>query len=325
MVQRGDFMGYEIRQRFLTDKPTGDNRPNNPLNAKGCVLHSTANQGATDENHFTYFENAYRGASAHVFIDWDSITQIIPWDERAWHAGATANTTLLGIELCEPKGYDPAKFREVWNRGVWCFAHVMLNICGIRTITPYNLPSHKEISDRYPKETNHQDPVAYFKTYGKTVDMFRAEVQEMINTMLNGEVINVEAFNGTLKVTATTLNIRTAPNTTSTILGTVANGELLTGVGKVDGWYKVIFAGTEAYASGTYLEVVPEPTPEPVVNNDPFLDWANVADWAKPAVAAMKELGIMSGEDGNFNPQGYLTREQAAKVIYNTLKVMGKV
>jgi hypothetical protein len=40
--------------------------------------------------------------------------------------------------------------------------------------------SHDEVSKRW-HETNHTDPVAYFAQYGKTVDAFRREVQEVLD------------------------------------------------------------------------------------------------------------------------------------------------
>jgi peptidoglycan hydrolase-like protein with peptidoglycan-binding domain len=46
--------------------------------------------------------------------------------------------------------------------------------------------SHAEVSQKWG-ETNHSDPIAYFAKFGKTVDMFREEVQSEINSMLTGE------------------------------------------------------------------------------------------------------------------------------------------
>ena len=48
-----------------------------------------------------------------------------------------------------------------------------------------NLISHAEVSAKW-HETNHTDPVSYFAEYGKSVDDFRADVQEAINNKLNG-------------------------------------------------------------------------------------------------------------------------------------------
>lgn len=165
---------YPIKVDLLTR-----NRSHKPLKPIGMVLHSTATDGASDEAEIKYFNSADRQASAHAFIDEDSITQCIPLTERGWHAGATANSKFIGIELCEPKGKDIAKFNEIYKRAVWYFAYIFVNVLKIKTVTKNNLMSHAEVSDKWG-ETNHTDPVAYFKEYGKTVDGFRKDVQATI-------------------------------------------------------------------------------------------------------------------------------------------------
>jgi N-acetylmuramoyl-L-alanine amidase CwlA len=180
---------YIVNQKFITN-----NRSYSKFKPEGIVLHSTANEGGTDEMHYVYFNSKNRGASAHDFIDWDSITQLIPHDERAGHAGYTANRRYLGFELCEPKGYNPIQFQEVWKRATWRFADVFINELKIYKVTKENLPSHKEISDKYPTQTDHQDPVAYFKKYGKTVDDFRSDVQKEIDNMINKEEDDMTYF-----------------------------------------------------------------------------------------------------------------------------------
>ncbi|MFL0267219.1 peptidoglycan recognition protein family protein [Candidatus Clostridium radicumherbarum] len=173
-------MAYTINQRFISM-----NRSNIQLKPIGTVVHETSDPGATDENEFNYFNSGNRGASAHAFVDKDSITQTIPWDEQSWHAGPTANTNFIGIELCH---YDDAEgFKEVWLRAVWLFAYVHVFIIKRFPITKFNLMSHAEVSEKW-HETNHTDPVSYFEKFGKTVDDFRNEVQLEIDKMLNQQL-----------------------------------------------------------------------------------------------------------------------------------------
>ena len=51
------------------------------------------------------------------------------------------------------------------------------------------------------------------------------------------------------------------------------------------------------------------------VSSDKFADDDKIADYAKEAVYAMKEAGILSGADGYYNPVNALTRAESAKVI----------
>ena len=53
-----------------------------------------------------------------------------------------------------------------------------------------------------------------------------------------------------------------------------------------------------------------------------LLDMDTVSDYAKPYVLAAYDLGIISGDtDGNFNPNNFATRQEAAKMIYGMLDV----
>lgn len=51
-----------------------------------------------------------------------------------------------------------------------------------------------------------------------------------------------------------------------------------------------------------------------------FSDGNEIADYAKEAVGRMQTAGIISGyEDNSFRPNGFATRAEAAKIIYETL------
>lgn len=81
------------------------------------VFHYTANDGDTDENNAKYFKAVHRGASAHYFIDEDSVTQVVKDEDTAWHCGdnqkytnggakmkgKVKNVNSIGIELCSDK------------------------------------------------------------------------------------------------------------------------------------------------------------------------------------------------------------------------------
>jgi peptidoglycan hydrolase-like protein with peptidoglycan-binding domain len=165
---------YNINEQLISS-----NRSYTAFTPQGMVVHCTDTPGDSDELERTAFNNhpEFR-ASAHAFIDSDSKTQCVPTNEKAWHGGPTANSLYLGVELCMAN--NAVEFQEIWNRAVWLFANWMKNVVHINTITTDNLLSHAEVSERWG-ETDHMDPVSYFAKYGKTVDMFRAEVQAAMN------------------------------------------------------------------------------------------------------------------------------------------------
>lgn len=75
---------------------------------KYIVIHYTGNDGDTDENNGTYFKNNVVKASAHYFVDDDSITQSVPDNYVAYHCGASTykhatcrNANSIGIEICD--------------------------------------------------------------------------------------------------------------------------------------------------------------------------------------------------------------------------------
>lgn len=169
-------------------KLIGNNRSDSRLSPIGIVVHETATPGATAEREYQYFNSADRGASAHAFVDWEDVIQTIPYDEVAWHAGPTANSRYIGIELCRPSGHDPEKFGRVWNNAVSLFADLFREH-GFGEVTVDNLLSHAEVSSRW-RESDHTDPVGYFAEYGKTVNDFRDAVQNELNGGYDMEVFN---------------------------------------------------------------------------------------------------------------------------------------
>jgi len=87
-------------------------------NIIGITNHNTGNSalGATDTSHANYFqdvENAdQKYVGAHLFVDCDSITQILPLNEVAYHAAdgkGNGNYHTLSIEICENKDNEIAE------------------------------------------------------------------------------------------------------------------------------------------------------------------------------------------------------------------------
>ena len=82
---------------------------------KYLVIHYTGNDGDRDESNGRYFQNNIVGASAHFFVDGDSITQSVPDDHVAWSVGGNkypgtkggkwygkcTNNNSISIELCD--------------------------------------------------------------------------------------------------------------------------------------------------------------------------------------------------------------------------------
>lgn len=76
------------------------------------VVHYTANNGDTAAGNGNYFSGANRQASAHYFVDENSIVQSVKDSDGAWHCGGSlesshhpyrnicTNRNSIGIEMC---------------------------------------------------------------------------------------------------------------------------------------------------------------------------------------------------------------------------------
>ena len=157
------------------------NRSHQTLSPQGFVIHSTATPGATAQNEHDYFNSGDRQASSHYFVDATSIIRCIPESERAWHAGATANSKFLSVEMCEV-----SPFAEVWNRTVWLVADACVRY---GWATGPNVYSHRGISAMYG-ETNHTDPIQFLANNGKTWEQLLSAIDAEIENIKNPKVGN---------------------------------------------------------------------------------------------------------------------------------------
>lgn len=75
-------------------------------NVKYLVIHDTGNVTDSDEGNANYFCTGSRNASAHYFVDSDSVTQVVKDSDCSWHCGdgngkyGITNRNSIGIELC---------------------------------------------------------------------------------------------------------------------------------------------------------------------------------------------------------------------------------
>lgn len=70
------------------------------------VMHYTGNDSDSARGNANYFHNTTVEASAHYFVDEDSIYQSVDACDIAWHAGHKGtNIESIGIEMCCSSGY----------------------------------------------------------------------------------------------------------------------------------------------------------------------------------------------------------------------------
>ena len=78
-------MGYKLKTNIAKRANYGSKRNTSVI--KFLVYHYTANDGDTDEANANYFHNNVVKASAHRFVDDDSVTISVPDNYVAWSVG----------------------------------------------------------------------------------------------------------------------------------------------------------------------------------------------------------------------------------------------
>ena len=111
-------MAYKLKKKLANKKNYGGSRRISAI--EYIAIHYTANDGDTDEGNGIYFHNNIVKASAHYFVDSDSVTQSVPDDHIAYSVGGSkysnckttgggkfygkcTNSNSISIELCDDK------------------------------------------------------------------------------------------------------------------------------------------------------------------------------------------------------------------------------
>lgn len=106
-------MGYTFKTLLANKNNYGSKRSTS--NIKYLVYHYTSNDGDSDESNAKYFHNNIVKASAHYFVDDDSVTQSVPDDYVAWSVGGRCqsshhpfyqictNSNSISIEMCDSR------------------------------------------------------------------------------------------------------------------------------------------------------------------------------------------------------------------------------
>lgn len=231
----------------------GGTRPASAI--KYIVIHYTGNNGDSDENNARYFQSAGRNASAHYFIDDDSITQSVPDLTIAWSVGGkkyadcaktgggtfyriATNKNTLNIELCDSKkdGQIMATEKTLTN-AIKLIEELMAK---------YQIPKSRII--RHFDVTGKKCP-AYFVNSEKWQE-FKARIKELPAAKPKATEYKVIAKDG--------LNLRTGADTYYPRIRAMAYGEAFR-VDRVSGYYWAHGTdkdGCEGFAHIRYLKKV---------------------------------------------------------------------
>jgi N-acetylmuramoyl-L-alanine amidase CwlA len=114
----------------------------------------------------------------HGFLDNTGFYQTLPWTMKGWHAGGSANSSLIGFEICEPKSYaDKTYFETVKNYAI----ELCVMLCKKFGFGAEAITTHCEGYQRYGGSyaSNHSDIHHWWKVYHNyTIDDFRKDVKK---------------------------------------------------------------------------------------------------------------------------------------------------
>lgn len=182
----------ELVQSILTNNPCY--RAGKKIAVKGLMLHSVGCPQPNAEVFVKKWNNPESSrACVHGFIDGNTgkIYQTLPWDHRAWHCGGGANSTHIGVEMCEPaclrytggasficsdREAALAVVKRTYEAAVELFAFLCKKY-GLDPLADGVIISHKEGHGR-GLASGHADPDHLWKGLqcGYTMDGFRRDV-----------------------------------------------------------------------------------------------------------------------------------------------------
>jgi N-acetylmuramoyl-L-alanine amidase CwlA len=245
-------MGYTLKTNLANRGNYGSKR--SVFDIKYIVIHYTANDGDTDENNGNYFKNNRVDASAHYFVDDDSVTQSVPDDYVAWSVGGSkyascastgggtfygkcANANSLNIEICD----------DVKNGVIYPSAQTIANALELtkKLMAKYNVPASNVI--RHFDVTGKICPGYWSGTAANSAKW----KSEFWNKLANGTTATkptASSFKPYLvKKNCDVLNIRSGPGTNYKVVGQINNSnnykytiiEEKVGKGSDKGWGKL--------------------------------------------------------------------------------------
>lgn len=233
----------QIKTNLANNKNYGGKRSTN--NIRYLVIHYTANDGDTDESNAKFFKNNVVEASAHYFVDDDSITQSVPDDYVAWHCGGKkyascsttgggtyynkcTNSNSISIEICD----------DVKNGTVYPSAKTISNALALAKMLmkKYNIPAANVI--RHFDVTGKLCP-AYWSGNATKNAKWKTEFWNNLGSTTTAVTPTKSSNEYMVKITASTLNVRKGAGTLYGVVTTVRKDEVYTIVEEKNGWGKL--------------------------------------------------------------------------------------
>lgn len=224
-------MGYKIKRLIANRNNYGSYRKTSQI--KYLVYHYTANDGDTDEANAKYFHNNVVKASAHRFVDDDSVTISVTDDYVAYHCGGglqgskghkfykkCTNTNSIGIEMCDTIKNGKYEVSAKTRQNAIELGKEIVKKYGIKK---KNVIRHFDVTGKICPY--------YFVKNEKDWEKFRDEI------FTKKENTTKKSYK--VKITTKSLNVRAGAGTNYKINTTVKKDDVYTIVDEKNGWGKL--------------------------------------------------------------------------------------
>ena len=229
-------MAYTLKVNIANKNNYGGKRNTSAI--KYIVIHYTGNDGDSDEANAKYFRNNIVKASAHYFVDDDSVTQSVPDNYIAWSVGGSkysscsktgggsmhgkcTNSNSISVELCD----------TVKNGAVYPSEKTIENaVAFVKTLMKkYGIPASNVI--RHFDVTGKGCPAYWCGTTAKNV-LWLTEFHDR----LTGSASGSKTVSYLVKITASSLNVRAGAGTSYRVTASVKKNQVYTIIEEKNGW-----------------------------------------------------------------------------------------
>lgn len=236
-------MSYKLKTNIANKNNYGGKRATSTI--KWIVIHYTANDGDHDEANANYFKNNIVNASAHYFVDDDSVTQSVPDAYVAWSVGGNkypncsstgggkyynqcTNSNSISIELCDVNR----------NGTIYPSDKTIANAIELtkKLMKKYNISASKVI--RHFDVTGKSCPAYWCGTDAKN-KKWKTAFHNKLTTAGKTNTTTKKVTGYKVKVTATTLNVRAGAGTSYKVNTTLKKGKVCIIVEEKNGWGKL--------------------------------------------------------------------------------------
>ncbi len=175
-----------------------------PMKIRGIMVHSTGvnnpylkryvqpNDGKLGKNqngnHWNQPKPDGRSVCVHAFIgrleNGEIATyQTLPFTMQAWHCGGSGNNGYISFEICEDNLQDKIYFKQVYQEAV----EFCVYLCKQFHLTAQDIICHAE-GYKLGIASNHSDVLHWFSKHNVTMDDFRKDVQNGLESKNSDEM-----------------------------------------------------------------------------------------------------------------------------------------